>query len=137
MFFVIWLACSAGDTDSGSADTSMEYLTTDITQNGLFTVSYTTDPSPIPADDYFSVTATVYAGDDTSTPLLDAVVDMDAGMPSHGHGMNVSPETTDNGDGTHTGSPFLFHMSGNWLMSFAVEHDGQTDIAEMNVRCCE
>ena len=120
-------------------DTSVEvlsYETTAATDGGTFMVSYTTDPSPIPPADYFTVTATVTAAD--GTPLSSgALVDMDADMPDHDHGMNVSPEVTDNGDGTHTGSPFLFHMTGDWRLRFAVTADGAVEIAEMYVDCCE
>lgn len=129
------LGCSEPVQDTSAE--GLSYETTAATDGGSFTVSYTTDPSPIPSADYFTVTATVFAADDDASPLSAALVDMDADMPDHDHGMNVSPEVTDNGDGTHTGSPFLFHMTGDWRIRFAVTADGVIEIAEMYVDCCE
>jgi len=134
------MVMASGCTGSGgdsSEDGALSYETTATTDGGSFVVSYVTDPSPITTEDYFSVTATVYAAGDTSTPLLGAVVEMDADMPGHGHGMNVSPEVTDNGDGTSTGSPFLFHMGGDWRLQLAVTADGVSEVAEMYIDCCE
>lgn len=136
MTMVLALSACAGGTDSAEADTPVTYETTATTDGGSFTVSYTTDPAPIPTDDYFTVTATVAAAGDGAL-LSGAVVEMDADMPSHGHGMNVSPETTDGGDGTYSGSPFLFHMTGDWRLRFAVTRDGVTETAEMFADCCE
>lgn len=134
------IACnSGGDSghDHSNHGSDVEYTTSAATDGGSFVVEYTADPDPIPSDDYFTVTATVYAADDTAAPLTGAVVVMDADMPGHGHGMNVTPEVTDNGDGTYSGTPFLFHMSGDWRLQFAVTHDGVTETAEMYFDCCE
>lgn len=132
---VFVLGCSEPSQDTSAPGVS--YETTTATSGGSFMVSYTTDPSPLPPAAYFTVTATVAAAGDTSSPLSGAVVVMDADMPDHDHGMNVSPEVVDNGDGTHTGSPFLFHMTGDWRLRFAVTADGVTEVAEMYVDCCQ
>ena len=58
-------------------------------------------------------------------------------MPTHNHGMNVTPEAVDGGDGTWTATPFQFHMTGHWELTATVVRDGVEDVARFNVDCCE
>lgn len=129
------IGCGDAETDSGTAEVT-NYTTTATSDGGSFVATYVTDPAPIPSDDYFSVTLTALAADGT-TALTDAVVELDAEMTTHGHGMNVVPEVTDNGDGTFTATPFLFHMSGHWTIRFAITADGVTEKGYFDVDCCE
>ena len=112
------------------------HRTTATTDGGSFMATYSTDPAPIPSDDYFSVTLAATESDGV-TALTDAVVELSAEMTAHGHGMNVTPEVTDNGDGTFTASPFLFHMTGHWTIRFAITSGGVTEQGYFDVDCCE
>ncbi len=116
-----------GDTDlPDDFDPTTEIQTHDET----VTISYTTDPDPIPESALFSVTFTVSGGSVTSA---------DATMPTHGgHGMTVEPTVTDNGDGTFTATPFEFHMPGYWVIHATVENaDGTEERADFDVDCCD
>ena len=132
---VLLMGCGDKGDDSGEA-AETNFTTTATTDGGSFVVTYTTDPAPIPSNDYFTVTLSVFDADGT-TPLSDAAVVMDAEMTAHGHGMNVDPVVTDNGDGTFSASPFLFQMTGHWTIVFAVTHDGTTEEGYFDVECCE
>jgi len=133
--FAALIGCGDAEQDSSTAEET-NFTTTATTDGGSFVATYTTDPAPIPSDDYFSVTLSALASDGT-TALTDAAVELDAEMTTHGHGMNVTPEVTDNGDGTFTATPFLFHMSGHWTIRFAITADGVTEKGYFDVDCCE
>ena len=133
------VACSGKDEetdDTGmhdqhhSDDTAMDMSTEQMTDGGTWMVSYTTDPSPVPYDDYFDLSVSI-------ADASGATVAVDARMPEHNHGMNTTPETTDNSDGTWTTSPMLFHMEGTWEVYVDVTMDSSTERATFNVMCCE
>ena len=57
-------------------------------------------------------------------------------MPTHGHGMNVVPEITDNGDGTFTASPMNFHMGGYWTIPAEITRDTTVESITFELNCC-
>ncbi len=142
------LACGdkdgdTGDTghghnmDSGSmTDTGMlDFGTSQTTDGGTYTVSYTPSSDPIPFNSEFSVTFSA-----TADVMPEGGFTIDAAnatMPNHGHGMNVAPVVTDNGDGTWTASPFLFHMEGWWELTADVTSTDGTETATFNIWCCD
>ena len=138
---LLFVGCSEDKNETGTSDHHHDHGGTDLpddfdpatamtTHDGSVTVSYTTDPSPIPESALFSVTIAVTGG---------TVTEADATMPTHGgHGMTVQPELTDNGDGTFTASPFEFHMPGYWVIHATVENtEGESERADFDVDCCE
>ena len=110
-------------------DDIQAYDTILTTAHGV-TVSYSANPSPIPESKEFSITFEVSEG---------SITKADATMPDHrGHGMNVLPEVSDNGDMTFTASPFEFHMPGYWLLHATVATaTGQEERLDFEVDCCE
>jgi len=104
--------------------------TTELVSESGITVSYTTNPAPIPESAEFSVTFSLGAG---------VMTEADATMPTHGgHGMAVFPEVTDNGDGTYTATPFEFHMPGYWVIhATVVDENGNEERVDFEVDCCE
>ena len=137
-------ACGDKGEDSGAAanehDHSGHHGDTDLpddfdpatehTSSTGITVSYTTDPSPIPESTEFSVTFSLSGG---------TMTEADATMPSHGgHGMPVAPVLNDNGDGTYTAAPFEFQMPGYWVIHATVRDDnGTEERVDFEVDCCE
>lgn len=68
---------------------------------------------------HFSFIADIGAGD-----LLDANAD----MPGHGHGINTQPEWRPLGDGRWQIDGMLLHMPGYWELTFDVRRpDGSTE----------
>lgn len=143
------LACGDDDSDSGDGhdhdhgdggssmvDTgTLDFGTTQDSSGGTYSVSYTTTPSPLPFNEEFSI-------DFAATPDVMpeggfTITAADATMPNHGHGMNVSPVVTDNGDGTATAAPFLFHMEGWWEITVEITSDDGTETAAFNFWCCD
>ena len=122
-----------GDHHGGHGDDSLpddfDGTTTRTTLHGV-TVSYTTDPSPIPESTEFAVTFTVSEG---------GISAADATMPTHGgHGMNVTPVVTEIGDNVFTAAPFEFHMPGYWEIHATVTSaSGEEERLDFHVDCCE
>jgi len=52
-----------------------------------------------------------------------AGVIVDAEMPQHGHGMNLTPTIARAGDGLYLARGMLLHMPGRWVLSIDIEED--------------
>lgn len=61
------------------------------------------------------------------------VMEVDAGMRAHNHGMNVKPEIKDLGQGRYKVKGMLFHMSGEWFLTFLLHRGVVADKAETTV----
>ena len=120
MVLLTFLACE---------DDKAVFETEGFTSEGSYYVSYDTDPTPIPLNTPFVLGVEVYTDDSKSTPVSDITVDVDAEMPAHGHGMNVSIDAEDMGEGRFEAEGFLFHMSGYWeIIVYVNGEDGSEDI---------
>ncbi len=126
------------DTDAHTDDTDAGNPTNvAMTDGGSFHVRYTTTPSPIPLNDYFDVRVEAFSDAAMTAPAAGVPGTFDAWMPAHGHGMNVEPTITDNGDGTWDVSGLLFHMEGDWQVTVGLEGAGGLENAVFDVACCE
>ena len=153
IFALLGLACSNPETNSkdsadthdhsGHGDTDLPDDFDDtpekLSVDGLAWVAYTTEDGTLPESTEFSVLITVGDPTDSSSALDDATVTaVDATMPAHGgHGMNVTPVVTDNGDGTFTAAPIKLHMPGHWILHVDVEVGGAQDTANFDIDCCD
>ena len=126
----ISLGCARNDGNETIEENEIQSYPTSLSTAHGITVSYSTNPSPIPESTEFSVTFEVSDG---------SITGADATMPDHGgHGMNVQPEVNDNGDMTFTASPFQFHMPGYWLIHATVATaTGQEERLDFEVDCCQ
>ena len=143
LFIALTTGCSGAEDDSAASShadhehdaaqlpADFDPATERTTHGGTVTVSYTSDPSPIPESTLFALTFSTSAGA--------VVTAADATMPNHGgHGMTVEPELTDNGDGTFTAAPFEFHMPGYWVIHATVaDTNGTEERADFDVACCD
>ncbi|MCB9791671.1 MAG: FixH family protein [Alphaproteobacteria bacterium] len=132
-FLIALAACGEKDEHehSGAEDTAnYEELTETSTDSYL--VRWSSSPAEISSTDYFALTVEVFDIADGSTPMPELEVSVDAQMPAHGHGMTVVPTTINNGDGTYTADPLLFHMEGHW--EILVDVGGEE--AVFHYTCC-
>lgn len=140
------------DHDSGQAhdghahdagDYTPDERTAKPSQNATFFVSYTSDPSPIPFNELFTMTVTVADPAAPETPLTDVdSVSVEARMPAHGHGMNTEPVVTKNDDGTFLVEGLKFHMQSStpaerWEVAADITRGDATDQVVFEVVCCE
>ncbi len=116
-------ACDGGHTDTHEHDHDCHGCNLDTaasSEGDSFYVTYAMIGDEVVVNDDFDLTVTVHDGADVTTLLADATVVVDAGMPAHGHGMNVVPTVTANGDGTFAVEGMRYHMPGHWEMVVTV-----------------
>jgi cytochrome c peroxidase len=90
-----------------------------VSDGGTFALTVAPSPSPIPLNEPFELTVSVRLQkklEDRNPLWLSA----DARMPSHEHGMNTRPRVEDLGEGKFQVRGLLFHMAGEWEISFDV-----------------
>ncbi len=132
------IACGDGSDSGGGDDELVIDESTELaTDGGSYFISYTSDPSPIPENDYFTLTVSVYDNTDQTTLVADAGVTIDATMPQHGHGMTTQPIVTGYGDGTFLVEGMLFHMGGYWQIIVDVDGPMGAETATFELDCCE
>lgn len=86
--------------------------------DGGFVVRWRSLPDSIPTLEPFSLEVELYRDESLSEPLASGGLGVDAGMPHHGHGMNVAPRITALGQGRYRVDAMLFHMGGRWELVF-------------------
>jgi len=135
--------CSGDAEDSGDEHMDMDTLPDDFddatelaTDNNAYFVTYTSAPSPIPYNEYFDLTVSVWSADQ-SAMVSDAQLLADATMPAHGHGMNTEPQVTASGDGSFLVEGMLFHMQGYWQLIVDVDGPEGVDSVTFEIDCCE
>ena len=128
LLVLLSLAACDDKAPTESEDTA-NYTELRETVVGDYTIAWSPTPDPIPFNDYFDVNVWVSDG---PTPTPGLAVDIDAQMPAHGHGMNVDPQVTDNGDGSYGASGLLFHMEGHWQLLVNVGEEQ----AVFDITCC-
>jgi DNA-binding beta-propeller fold protein YncE len=105
-----------------------------LASNGSgYLVLVRTDPSPVPENEEFAVTAWVFDPEAPGKPLGDVSLDVDAAMPEHGHGMNRVPEVRRRADGGFDAEGLLFHMGGHWELYLDVTRGAVTERAQRAV----
>lgn len=103
-----------------------------LSANGLYRVSYTSEPAPVPVHRLHSWRLHVETPDGAA--LTDATITVDGDMPEHGHGLPTRPRVTRHlGGGDYLVEGVKFQMGGWWVMDFTVTHQGRTDTARFNL----
>lgn len=87
---------------------------------GGFRLTLQSTPTPIPLNELFEIAVSVDASgaaDDSSNPVW---LRASAEMPAHKHGMNTRVIVEQLPDGRFALKGLLFHMRGEWLITFDV-----------------
>jgi len=67
-----------------------------------------------------------------NTPITDAIIRVEGGMPDHDHGLPTRPEITgESAPGVYQLEGLRFHMPGRWLLDFEIAVDGAVDRASL------
>lgn len=128
---------SDGHTHDSDETGTGNFTNEAMTDGGTWHVRLTPTPSPIPLNDYFDVRVEAFTDEAMTAPAAGVTATFDAEMPAHGHGMNVEPEITDNGDGTWDVTGLLFHMEGDWRVAVGIAGTDSFESAVFDVACCE
>lgn len=117
----LWLplhAAAAGDCGSGLPGPTK---TVDGTR---YTVVYKTVPEPVKVGTHFAVDFAVCPRVPADVPRT---VRVDANMPAHRHGMNYRPVVTPKSAELFRAEGLLFHMPGQWELTFDVDSGGRIE----------
>lgn len=127
-------ACGKGSDSADAEPLPAGGPSSGATAGGSFNLEYTTDPSPIPLSEPFTMRTQV--SDRDGRWLDDVTVVINAEMPAHGHGMNTSTSTTFDVDGWYDTEGMLFHMPGDWQIVIDVASEDTVETARLAYRCC-
>ena len=81
----------------------------------------------------FELDLQVREGCRAGAPAEDVLLEVEAVMPGHGHGMNTHPRASPLGAGRFLVSGLRFHMPGRWELHFDVVRGGVTERAQVDL----
>ena len=100
--------------------------------NQLYTVAVAPEQEPFDRNTLHAWIATVKAAD--GSPVDDAKISVDGGMPQHGHGLPTAPAVTDAlGQGRYRIEGVRFNMSGWWELKLHVSAAAGEDDVTFNL----
>ena len=98
-----------------------------------FTIEWSIDRTAIPASEYFELNVEVLPGAE-GRGRIGEELRVDAGMPAHRHGMNVTPTVDRVGQGRWVVRDMLLHMPGEWVITFDItDESGSIHRAQTSV----
>ena len=103
------------------------------TSDGNYFVTYVTQPAPIPLNEMFSLEVNVFQDATLQQRSSGVAIEVDAAMPAHQHGMNLTPRVQPVSDGHFRATGMLFHMPGHWEIYIDVIKDGRKERARFEV----
>lgn len=118
--------------ESAAAPDDIDTSATRTTDSGLFQVSWRSDAGEVPLNEIHTWTLTVTTPD--GSPVENAEISVDGGMPQHGHGLPTSPKVTEYlGAGEYRVEGLRFQMIGFWEVKFDIRAGGQSDSITFNM----
>ncbi len=116
--------------------------------DGTYTLRVRLDPDPVKLNEIFGMLVTVRNAD--GSPFThDVLLDVDAAMPQHGHGMSVRPKMTDASGPIKTSSEnqripdelqrrwvaqgMMLHMPGKWKIYIDITEGAITERASFDL----
>jgi hypothetical protein len=102
------------------------------TEAGLYVAEIAPETEPATVGPMHSWTVTVQGAD--GTPLEEAQISVDGGMPQHGHGLPTAPAVTQAlGDGQYLIEGMKFNMPGWWEIDLTIEGPAGVDTVTFNL----
>lgn len=93
--------------------------TTRTSKTGLYEVSYVPEVMPVPKRELHRWVIGVR--DMEGRPVDGATIQVDGGMPDHGHGLPTRPQMREaQGDGRYVVDGMKFNMGGYWVVDLAI-----------------
>ncbi len=112
--------------DMSGGSMAADSLETQETENGLFRVSAVSQLDPVVINETHAWTLHVESAD--GTPVADATITIDGGMPEHNHGFPTAPRVTENlSGGDYLLEGMRFNMGGVWVLTLEISSGGQSD----------
>jgi hypothetical protein len=115
-----------------SAPSDLDFSTTRLSENKMFSVTYESRRDPIPMQDIHSWVLKVSTVD--GTPVTNAEILVDGDMPEHGHGLPTQPEVLQElEEGTYLVEGMKFSMPGWWTITFVITAGDMQDRVTFNL----
>lgn len=103
------------------------------TDAGHFSVSYQPDLDPLQINKIHTWMLTVNHAD--GTPVANATVTLDGGMPSHNHGLPTHPAVLATAKpGEYRVAGMRFHMQGDWVITIKIDDGEHRDMVMIPLR---
>ena len=118
-------ACTGGEPVVDDSPEPLEYSRV-VSDDAPYLIEWRPTEGRVPQNEPFDLEVRVL-DKLTAEPIGDVELRVDAGMPHHGHGMNVVPVHTPTGEGVWLSEGLLFHMGGEWTLTFDVTDGGVTE----------
>ena len=101
------------------APTNLDYSRTQLSSRGVYRGSFEPVGDSIRVGRLHSWRLRLETTD--GTPIDEAMIAVDGGMPQHGHGLPTKPRVTRHvGNGEHVVDGMKFNMGGWWVVKFRV-----------------
>jgi len=118
---------------SNSSFASTDYATKKLSENGHYTVSYSSKLDPIEINNLHAWY--VLVKDAEGNLVSDAIIEIAGGMPEHNHGFPTQPQITQKlGEGCYLLEGMKFHMLGWWTVTLSIEHNEISDTVTFNLK---
>ncbi|HEX3158121.1 MAG TPA: FixH family protein [Gemmatimonadaceae bacterium] len=115
------------------APEDLDYSRTRTSEGGIYRGTIHPPGDSIPRGRLHSWT--LHLENAAGTPVDVASVDVDGGMPQHGHGLPTKPRVMRQlGNGDHVVEGMKFNMGGWWVVKFRVSAPAGTDSLVFNVQ---
>ena len=101
------------------------------TERGTYRISWRPSGPGVPKNEYFELEVEVTKADER---FRGGRLIVDAEMPEHGHGMNVSPRALQRANGRWHVKGMLFHMGGRWVLQLGVLTSGAPEKAYFEIQ---
>ncbi|NNE36724.1 MAG: FixH family protein [Gammaproteobacteria bacterium] len=121
-----------GMHETGAMPEADDVSQTRTSDNGLFQVSIEPAIDPLPLNQMHGWVLSLMDG--SGSPVDNAEITVDGGMPAHNHGMPTVPQVTANlGDGRYQVEGVQFQMPGHWVVTFNIAANAQSDSVTYNL----
>jgi len=121
-------ATSGMQIDAAKLDFAAEKMTT----ADHFKVSIASQTTPVRINHMHDWVLTVKGHD--GNPIFEAKINVDGGMPAHGHGLPTAPRVTrELGGGKYLVEGVRFNMGGHWELTFHIASANKSDKVTFNL----
>ena len=111
---------------------NLDTSTSRLSDDGLFQVSWSSDPANVPLNQIHTWTLHVETSD--GQLVENASIIVEGGMPQHGHGLPTNPQVTEYlGNGDYLVEGMRFQMTGFWEVKFVINSGDQSDSITFNL----
>jgi len=112
--------------DMSGGSMPADSLEPQTSENGRFTVSAVSRLDPVVINETHAWSLHIETAD--GSPVTDAEIAIDGGMPEHNHGFPTAPRVTENlGEGNYLLEGMRFNMGGVWVLTLEISSGGQSD----------